>query len=118
MLQRTVDQDQDLPGQPVDACERLGKLPGLGFGEMFQRGDSYLGMRLQHSREEGFMQSGKSGGFFERMLRGDDHQKEQIAGANPPQPLPDGNPMFNPSLYGASEHRASPECEHSDMGKR
>jgi hypothetical protein len=45
------------------------------------------------------MQSGKSGGFFERMLRGDDHQKEQIAGANPPQPLTDGNPTFNPSLY-------------------
>src|SRR5215217_5114941 len=116
MLQRTVDQDQDLPGQPVDAGERLGKLPSLGFGEMLQRGDGYLGMRLQHSREEGFMQSGKSGGFFERMLRGDDHQKEQIADTNPPQPLTDGNPPFNPRLYGASEHRASPRCEHSDMG--
>jgi hypothetical protein len=30
--------------------------------------------------------------------------------------LTDGNPMFDPRLYGASEHRASPECEHSDMG--
>ena len=39
-----------------------------------------------------------------------------IADANPPQPLTDGNPTFNPSLYGASEHRDSPGCEHSDMG--
>jgi len=62
------------------------------------------------------MQSGKSGGFFERVLRGDDHQKKQIAGANPPKPLTDGNPTFDPSLYGASEHRASPGCEHADMG--
>ena len=62
------------------------------------------------------MQSGKSGGFFERMLRGDDHQKKQIAGANPRKPLTDGNAMFDPRLYGASEHRASPGCEHSDMG--
>ena len=116
MLQRTVDQEQDLPGQPVDACERLGTLPGLGLGERRQRGDGSLGMRWPHSREEGLMQSGKSGGFFERMLRGDDHQKEQRAGANPPQPLTDGNPTFPPSLYGASEQRASPGCEHSDMG--
>ncbi len=62
------------------------------------------------------MQSGKSGGFFERMLGCDDHQKEPIAGANPPKPLPDGNPTCDPSLYGASEHRASPRWEHSDMG--
>ena len=62
------------------------------------------------------MQSGKPGGLFEGMFRGDDHQKEQIAGANPPKPLTDGNPTCDPSLYGASEHRASPRCEHSDMG--
>ena len=36
------------------------------------------------------MQSGKPGGFFEGMFRGDDHQKEQIAGANPLKPLTDG----------------------------
>jgi hypothetical protein len=30
--------------------------------------------------------------------------------------LTDGNPPLNPSLYGASEHRASPGCEHSAMG--
>ena len=51
------------------------------------------------------------------MLRCDDHQKEQIAGANPLKPLTDGDLTFDPSLYGASEHRASPRCEHFDMGR-
>ena len=62
------------------------------------------------------MQSGKPGGFFEGMLRGDDHQKEQITGANPLKPLTDGDPTCDPSLYGASEHRASPRCEYAEMG--
>jgi len=62
------------------------------------------------------MQAGKPGGLFERMLCGDDHQKEQITGANPRKPLTDSDPTFDPSLYGASEHRASPRCEHADMG--
>jgi len=34
VLQCTVDQDHDLPGQPVASLEGLGKLPGLCFGEM------------------------------------------------------------------------------------
>ena len=67
-------------------------------------------------RKERFMQSGKSGGLFEGMLRGDDHEKEQIADANPLKPLTDGDPTCDPSLYGASEHGASPRCEHADMG--
>ena len=62
------------------------------------------------------MQSRKPGGLLEGMLRGDDHEKEQIAGANPLKPLTDGNMTFDPSLQGASVHRASPRCEHSDMG--
>ena len=38
----------------MDALERLGKLLGLRFREMFQGGDSYLGMRLQEfGKEEG-----------------------------------------------------------------
>ena len=36
--------------------------------------------------------------------------------ANPLQPLTDGDPTCDPSLDGASEHRASPRCEHADMG--
>ena len=63
------------------------------------------------------MQSGKPGGFFKGMFRGDDHQKEQIAGANPLKPLTDGNRAFDPSLQGVSEHRASPRCESAHMGE-
>jgi len=62
------------------------------------------------------MQSGKPGGFFKGMFRGDDHQKEQIAGANPLKPLTDGNMAFDPRLQGASKHRASPRCEPSHIG--
>jgi len=62
------------------------------------------------------MQSGKPCGLFEGMFRGDDHQKEQRAGANPLKPLTDGETTCHPSLQGASEHRASPRCAHSDMG--
>src|SRR5215813_13969837 len=40
VLQRRVDEDHDFPGQPVDAVERLGKLPGLPFREMIQCGDA------------------------------------------------------------------------------
>ena len=116
VLQRTVDEDDDLPGQPFDALERLGQLSGLCFREIFQRGDGHLGMRFQQVRKEGFMQSGKPGGFFEGMFRCRDHQKEQIAGTNPLKPLTDGDPTFDPSLDGASEHRASPWCEHANMG--
>jgi hypothetical protein len=114
--QRTVDDDHTLPGQPVASGERLGKLPGLGFGEPLQRGAGHPRMRLQQFRKERLMSSRKPGRLFEGMLRGDDHQKEQRVGANPLKPLTDGNPTFDPSLYGASEPRASPRCEHSAMG--
>src|SRR5919201_1211471 len=67
-------------------------------------------------RKEGWMQSGKPGGLLEGMLRGDDHEKEQIAGAHPLKPLTDSDMTFDPSLQGASEHRASPRCEHSHRG--
>ena len=62
------------------------------------------------------MQSRKPGGLLEGMLRGDDHEKEQIAGANALKPLTDGDLTCDPSLQGASEHRVSPRCEHADMG--
>jgi len=72
-------------------------------------------MGFQHFRAERFMQSRKPGSFFEGMFRGDDHQKEQRAGAHPLKPLTDDNRAFDPSLQGASGHRASPRCEPSRM---
>jgi len=62
------------------------------------------------------MQSGKPSGLVEGMFRCDDHEKEQIAGAHSLKPLTDGDLTLNPSLQSASEHRVSPQCEHSDMG--
>jgi len=44
VLQCTVNDEHDLPGQPVESYERLGKLPGLCFGETLQRGHGHLGM--------------------------------------------------------------------------
>src|SRR5215471_4259256 len=74
-------------------------------------------MRLQHFRKEGGMQSGKPGGLFEGMLRGCDHQKEQIAGAHPLKPLTDGDVTFDPRVQGASAHGAPPRYASSDMGR-
>jgi hypothetical protein len=73
-------------------------------------------MRLQQVRKEGGMQSGKPSGLLEGMLRGDDHEQEQIAGANPLEALTDGDLTCDPRLQSASEPRASPRCEYADMG--
>src|SRR6266581_1475895 len=114
VLQGGVDENHDLPGQPVDALARLGKLPGLRFREMCQRGDGYIGMRLQEFGKEGGMQAGKSGGLFEGMFRCRDHQKEQIASANALKALTDGDVTCDPRVQGASGHGASPQYESSD----
>ena len=62
------------------------------------------------------MQSRKPGGLLKGMLRGDDQEKEQIAGAHARKPLTNGDLTFDPSLQGASEHRVSPRCEHFGVG--
>ena len=46
VLQRSVNDDHDFPGQAVDPFERLGQLPSLCFGETVQRRDGHLGMRV------------------------------------------------------------------------
>jgi hypothetical protein len=116
VLQRRVNEDHDFPGQAVKPFERLGKLPSLCFGETFQCHDGHLGMRLQHFRKEGWMQSRKPGGLLKGVLRGDDHEKEQIAGAHSFKSLTNGDLTFDPGLQGASEHRVSPRGKHSDIG--
>jgi len=116
VLQRRVKDDHDVPGQAVDPCERRGTLPSLCCGETVPRRDGPLGMRGPHCRKEGWMQSGKPGGLLEGMLRGDDHEQEQRAGANALKPLPDGDLTFAPSLQGARAHRVSPRCEHAARG--
>ena len=116
VLQCTGDEEQDLPGQPVASCARLGTLPGWWCGETLPRGRRHLRMSLQPFRKEGRMPAGKPGGLCERMRGGDDHQQEQITGAQPRKPLTDSDPPGDPRLDGASAHRASPRCAHADMG--
>src|ERR671939_292889 len=116
VLQGTVDKDHDFPGQPVDAWERLGKLPGLRFRELIQRGDGHLGMRVQEFGKERGMQAGKAGRLCEGVLRGRDHQKEQITSANALKAPTDGDVTCDPRMQGASGHGASPQYESSDRG--
>ena len=60
------------------------------------------------------MQAGKASGLCEGVLRGRDHQKEQIAGANALKAPTDGDVTFNPCVQGASGHGASPQYASSD----
>jgi len=62
------------------------------------------------------MQAGKPGRLFEGMLRGDDHEKKQIASTNALQAPTDGDVTCNPCVQGASGHGASPQYESSDRG--
>ena len=58
------------------------------------------------------MESGESGGLFERMLGGGNHQKEQIGGANTLQAPADGDVVFDPGMQGASGHAPLPATSH------
>jgi hypothetical protein len=107
-----VNDQHDLPGQAADALERLGDLSGLGFGELIEGGDGHVGRRLQEFGKQRGMESRKSGSLFERMLGGDDHQKEQIGGAHAPQASPDGDAAFDPGVQGASGHDPLPAMSH------
>ena len=67
---------------------------------------------MQELGKQRGMESGKSGGLFERMFGGGDHQKEQISGANAPQAPPDGDAAFDPGVQGASEPDPLPVTRH------
>ena len=54
------------------------------------------------------MQSRKPGGLLQGMLRGDDHEKEQIAGAHARKPLTNGDLTFDPSLQGPASIASLP----------
>src|SRR5919204_4567998 len=54
------------------------------------------------------MQAGKAGGLCEGVLRGRDHQKEQLARAHALKAPTDGDLPCDPRMYGASGHGASP----------
>ena len=108
MLERTIHDPRNLPGQLFQLLPGLGNVLGLFLGEARQRIDRDLAVGLQHLRELRFVQSGKPGGFFEGMFRGHDHQKQQLTGADPLQTVTDCDTTYEPSLQGARLHDASP----------
>src|SRR5919205_598463 len=112
VLHGGVNDQHDLPGQAADALECLGDLSGLGFGELIEGGDGHVGMRFQEFGKQRGMESRKSGSLFERMLGGDDHQKDHIGGANAPQAPSDGDVTIDPGGQGASGHDPLPAMSH------
>jgi hypothetical protein len=70
-------------------------------------------MGLQHLRALGLMQSGKPGGFRERMFRGHDHQKQEITRADVRKTSTDEEMTGDPSLYRLRAHVASPVSRSS-----
>ena len=108
MLECTIDNKRNFPGQTLQGVQRFGKLFGLLLGEALSRRDRNLGMRLQHLTELCFVKARKTCGVFEGMLLRHDHQKEEITGANPLKTLTDCHTTSDPSLQGASLHGASP----------
>src|SRR5262252_10999850 len=107
VLERTIDYEGYFPGQTLALVQGFGNVLGLFLGEALQRIDGDSAMGFQHLRELGFVQSGKLGGFCERMFRGHDHQKQQITGADPLKTSTDSDTPRDPSLQGASPHGAS-----------
>jgi hypothetical protein len=55
MLERTIHDNRDRPGQLVQFSPGFGKVLGLVLGEAFQRRDCDLAMGFQHLRELGFV---------------------------------------------------------------
>ncbi len=90
MLECTIDDNRNGPGQLVQLVPGFSYLPGLFLGEAFQGRDCDLAMGFQHLRKLGLVPSGKPGGFLEGMFPGHDHQKQEVARAdvcNPTAPL-------------------------------
>ena len=75
MLERTIHDNRDIPGQLWQLVPGVGHLLRLLLGEAFQRRDCDRAMGLQHLRELGFVPSRKPGSFLKRMFPGRDHQK-------------------------------------------
>src|SRR5215510_8096663 len=75
MLERTIHDNRNIPGQLWQLLPGFGHMLGVLLGEVYQRRDCDLAMGFQHLRELGFVPPGKPGSFLERMFSGRDHQK-------------------------------------------
>jgi hypothetical protein len=75
MVERTIHDNRNIPGQLWQLLPGFGHVLGVSLGELFQRRDCDLAMGLPHLRELGCVPPGKAGSFLERMFSGRDHQK-------------------------------------------
>jgi hypothetical protein len=73
MLERTIHDNRNIPGQLFQLLPGLGNLLRLFLGEALQRIDGDIAVGFQHLRKLGFVQSGKPGSFLEGMFRSHDH---------------------------------------------
>ena len=107
MLERTIHDNRERPGQLVQLLPGFGKVLGLVLGEAFQRRDCDLAMGFQHLREWGCVESGKPGSFFESMSLGHDHQKQKGTHADVLKASTDHDMTGDPSLYSLRSQVAS-----------
>src|SRR5215470_5380060 len=117
VLERTIDYEGYFPGQTLALVQDFGNGLGLLLGEPLQRIDCDSAMGFQHLRELGFVQSGKPGGFLERMFPGHDHQKQEVTRADVLKTSTDQDMTGDPSLHSRRAHVASPESR-SRCGER
>ena len=108
MLERTIHDKRNLPGELSQLLPGFGNLLGLFLGEVFQRIDCDLAMGFQHLRELRFVQSGEPSGFLERMFRGHDHQKQEVTRADVLKASTDEDMTGDPSLHRLRSYIASP----------
>ena len=108
LLERTIHDKRNIPGQLLQLLPGFGYLLGLFLGEAVQRLHCDFAMGFQHLRELGFVQSRKPGGFLERMFPGHDHQKQEVTRADVLKTEANQDMTGDPSLHSPCSHVASP----------
>jgi len=108
MLEGTIDDNRNGPGQLGPLLPGFSYLPGLLRGAAFQGRDCDLAMGLQHLRKLGLVPSGKPGGFLEGMCPGHDHQKQEVTRADVCKTSTDQEMTGAPSLHSLRAPVASP----------
>jgi hypothetical protein len=117
VVQGSVDAKPAWPGQPVDAWERLGTLPGWPVREMLPCGEGPLGVRVPEVGQERGRQAGKASGRCEGGLGGRDPQQEPSARAQALKAPTASDVTWNPGVPGASGPRAAPQDASSDRSR-
>ena len=108
LLERTIHDKRNIPGQLFQLVPGFGYLLGLFLGEAVERIHCDFAMGFQHLRALGFVPSGKPGGFLEGMFPGHDHQKQKVTRADVCKTSTDQEMTGDPSLHSPCSHVASP----------